>query len=53
MQQSASGSGPEQARTQATAWASPLKFEFPQGTSSLEELGVRDHSGQLAPATAK
>ena len=31
----------QQARTKATAWASKTAFSFPEGRTSLEELGLR------------
>ena len=38
----------QQARTKATAWASKTAFAFPQGRTSLEELGLRTAPNQLA-----
>ena len=35
----------QQARTEATAWASKTEFSFPQGKTSLEELGLRTQLG--------
>ena len=38
----------QQARTKATAWASKTAFAFPQGRTSLEELGLRTAPNQLS-----
>ena len=37
----------QQARTKATAWASKTAFAFPQGRTTLEELGLRSEPGRL------
>ena len=38
---------PQQARTKATAWASKTECSFPQGRTSLGELGMRTEPGHL------
>ena len=40
----------EQAPTKATAWASRIQLNFPQGKRTLGDIGVRDQDHELAPA---
>ena len=48
IQKAGEGNGQEKSPAKASAWASRVRFSFPGGRTSLQELGVRDAEGLLA-----